>query len=546
MFDRRSIPRMLVLVAVMGCVLAACDPGESVDVATTETTAAETTAPDGADTTGPPDGTDTTAATETTAAEGDGDETLSVAISSEPDNLDVHLSTASPTFLVMENVYDTLVEPAPDLTFQPALATDWEVSEDLLTWTFQLREDVTWHNGREFTADDVVYSFERIMDPDVGAANAFRFESVDAVRAVDDHTVEFVLNRPTPNLLANVGGFKGMAVVPRELVESDSMATDAMGTGPFQFVSYTPGDSIVLESNPDYWGEGPFVDRVEFQFISEPTTALTALRTGEVDITNNIAPQEIPNLRDDAEVELGQMASNNYWYFTCNFEREPFDNISLRRAMSFAIDREQVTQAAFFDAARPTQSPFAPDNFWSTDYAPFSYDPEQAQQLMDEAGVSDLTVDLMLTDEFPHTIQAAQVLASQWSEIGIDTEIRTLDFATWLDEQGAGTYDCFVLGWLNNLDGEYGYYAQHHSEGNSNFHNYSNEQVDELLDEARVTIDDEERRDIYNEAAEFIIDEVSYGYLYIPDALMAWTPEVEGFVMHPDGKTRLRGVSLEE
>lgn len=533
----RSTIRLPVLVIVLAMVAMACDPGESVEVGTTESTTEDTA---GTEDTEPPE------TTTTEGADAGQDQTLVVAISSEPDNLDVHLSTASPTFLVMENVYDTLVEPAPDLSFQPALATDWEVSDDLLTWTFDLRDDVTWHNGRDFTADDVVFSFERIMNPDVGAANAFRFESVDEVVAVDDRTVEFRLNRPTPNLLSAVGGFKGMAVVPRELVEEDNMATDAMGTGPFQFVEYTPGDSIVLEAYPDYWGEGPFVDRVEFRFISEPTTALTGLRTGEIDITNNIPPQEIPNLEEDPDVELGQVPSNNYWYFTCNFDREPFGNISVRRAMSFAIDREQVTQAAFFDAAIPTQSTFGPNSFWYTDYAPFNYDPERAQQLMDEAGVSDLTLDLMLTDEFPHTIDAAQVLASQWSEIGVQTEIRTLDFASWLDEQSAGTYDCYVLGWLNNLDGESAYYAQHHSEGNFNFHNYSNQEVDQLLDDARVTIDDEERRDLYNQAAEQIIDDVSYGYLYIPDALLAWDPAVEGLEMHPDGKTRLRTVSLEE
>ena len=524
--------RLPALLMILAMVVFACDPGDPVDVGATTTTEAE------------PPGEPDPDATTTTAVTDDGEDTLVVAISSEPDNLDVHLSTASPTFLVMENVYDTLVEPAPDLSFQPALATDWEVSDDLLTWTFNLRDDVTWHNGREFTADDVVFSFERIMDPDVGAANAFRFASVEEVVAVDDFTVEFHLTSPTPNLLANVGGFKGMAVVPRELVEGGTMDTDAMGTGPFQFVDYTPGDSIVLEANPNYWGEGPFVDQVVFRFISEPTTALTGLRTGEIDITNNIAPQEIPNLRDSADVELGQMASADYWYFTCNFDREPFDDTSVRQAMSYAIDREQVAQAAFFDAARPAQSAFGQDNFWATDYAPYSHDLDQATSLMEEAGVSDLTVDLMMTDEFPHTIDAAQVLASQWSEIGIDTQIRTLDFASWLDEQGEGTYDCFVLGWLNNLDGEYGYYAQHHSEGNFNFHGYSNQEVDELLDEARVTVDEEARRDLYNEAARHIIDDVSYGYLYIPDALLAWNPNVEGLEMHPDGKTRLRTVSL--
>ncbi|WJK35450.1 ABC transporter substrate-binding protein [Solwaraspora sp. WMMA2065] len=473
----------------------------------------------------------------------DGAGTLVVAISSEPDSLDVHVSTASPTFLVLENVYDTLVEPAPDLSFQPALATEWEVSDDLLTWTFHLREGVTWHNGREFVADDVVASFDRITDAET-AANAWRFETVDEVRAVDDRTVEFVLTQPTPNLLANVGGFKGMAIVAPELIDGDGLTTNAIGTGPFRFVSYTPGDRIILEANQDYWGDGPHVDRVEFRFISEPTTALTNLRTGAVHLTNNVPPQEVATLRDDPAVELGQLASNDYWYFTCNFDRAPFDDIDVRRALSFAIDREQVAQAAYFDAATPVQSAMPPGNFWATDYAPFSYDPDQARELLAEAGVTDLSMDLMLTNEFPHTLAAAEVLASQWGDVGVDVEIRTLDFASWLDEQGAGSYDCYVLGWLNNLDGEYAYYGQHHSTGSFNFHGYANPQVDQLLDQARATVADADRKPLYDQAARFIIDDVSYGYLYSPQASLAWVPQVSGVEMHPDGKTRLRTVRL--
>ncbi|MBT8224534.1 MAG: ABC transporter substrate-binding protein [Dactylosporangium sp.] len=469
--------------------------------------------------------------------------TLVVAISSEPDSLDVHVSTASPTFLVLENVYDTLVEPAADLSFQPALATDWQISEDLLTWTFHLRKDVTWHNGRAFGADDVVASFQRIMDSDV-AANAWRFESVTEVRKVDDLTVEFALNRPTPNLLANVGGFKGMAIVPPELIEGDGLATGAVGTGPFTFVSYTPGDKIVLAANPEYWGEGPFVDRVEFRFIAEPTTALTNLRTGDVHLTNNVPPQQIDALSDDSDVELGRLASNDYWYFTCNFDREPFNNTDVRRALSFAVDREQIAQAAYFDAATPVQSAMGPGSFWATDYAPFSHDPQQSRDLLAKAGVSGLTVDLMLTNEFPHTIQAAEVIASQWKDVGVGVNIRTLDFASWLDEQGKGNYDCYVLGWLNNLDGEYAYHAQHHSGGAYNFQGYANAEVDRLLDEARVQTDDTTRRDRYAAAARLLIDDVSYAYLYTPDTVLAWLPTVKGVEVHPDGKTRLRGVRI--
>jgi peptide/nickel transport system substrate-binding protein len=181
---------------------------------------------------------------------GSGDEpggqggTLVAAISGEPDQLDPHKTSAYASFQVLENVFDTLVEPGDDLEMQPALATDWETSEDGLTWTFTLRDDVTWHNGRAFTAEDVVYSYDRIVDEEL--ANAYRFEAVEDVTAPDPKTVVITVSRPTPNLLANIGAFKGMAIVAKENVEDGSITREPIGTGPFSFESYAPGDNLEL------------------------------------------------------------------------------------------------------------------------------------------------------------------------------------------------------------------------------------------------------------------------------------------------------------
>ncbi|MFP5330797.1 MAG: ABC transporter substrate-binding protein, partial [Acidimicrobiia bacterium] len=219
--------RVLTLLLSLAMVLAACSSGDPVDVGETTTTAG------GTDTTQPSDdGTDTT---EPTA---DSDEMILVAAQgAEPDRLDPHLTSAYASFQVLENVYDTLVQPGPDLQMEPALAESWEISEDNLTWTFTLREGVTFHNGRALTADDVVYSYNRIMDPDTGAANSFRFASIESVEAPDDRTVVINLTRPTPNLLVNIGGFKGMAIIPQEIVEDGTIDTFPIGTGPFRFVS---------------------------------------------------------------------------------------------------------------------------------------------------------------------------------------------------------------------------------------------------------------------------------------------------------------------
>ncbi len=167
---------------------------------------------------------------------------LTAGISGEPDRFDPHLTSAYASFQILENIYDTLVEPGDDLAMQPALATRWEVSDDNLAWTFHLRNGVRWHNGRAFVADDVVFSYQRIMDRRVGAPNAYRFETVESVTAPDDLTVLIKVKRPTPNLLSLIGAFKGMAIVPREIVENGTIDRRPVGTGPFRFVEYVPND----------------------------------------------------------------------------------------------------------------------------------------------------------------------------------------------------------------------------------------------------------------------------------------------------------------
>ena len=464
------------------------------------------------------------------------------AISGEPDQLDPHKTTSYQSFQVLENVYDTLVQPNEELEMEPALAESWETSEDGKTWTFALRDGVKFHNGNPFTAEDVVYSYNRIIDEEL--ANAYRFEAVKSVKAQGDDSVVINLNRPAPNLLEMIGAFKGMAILDKE-TKKLNLKREANGTGPFKLVSVRSGDSIELDANQDYWGEGPNVDGVTFRFLSEPTTALTNLQAGDVHWTDNVPPQQIDSLENNDEVELGRVPSNDYWYFAANQAREPFDDPRVRQALAWAVDREAVTEAAKFGAATPNQTAIPESSAYHHDYAPYSRDVEKAKSLLEEAGVENLKVDLMVTNEYPETVQAAQVLSSQWKDIGVQTKIRTLDFAAWLDEQGKGNFDVFMLGWLGNLDPDDFYYAQHHSKGNFNFQKYKNREVDRLLDQGRVETDEEQRQELYNQAAEQIVDDASYVYLYNPDVVQAWRPEVQGYEARADRAIRLKDVSLE-
>ena len=542
--NTRPMWRTLVLLLTMAMIVAACDSGDSVDVDDPGTT---TKAPPGATTT--PDTTEAT--TEDTTPEAEAEEMVLIAAQgAEPDRLDPHLTSAYASFQVLENVYDTLVQPGPDLQMEPALAESWEISDDNLTWTFTLREGVTFHNGRALTADDVVYSYNRIMDPDVGAANAFRFASIDEVVAVDDLTVEISLTRPTPNLLVNIGGFKGMAIVPQEIVEDGSIDSTPVGTGPFRFVSQSPDQGILLEANPDYWraDEGlPHLDGIRFVQIPDATVKLTNLQTGEAHWIDGVPPQDLESLEGDSDVVLQRVPGGDYHYFALNQEREPFDNPDVRRAIAMAIDRDVITEAAQFGAATPNQTAIPASNFWATDYAPFTPgDLEGASALLEEAGVSDLTIEFMVSSEFPETVTQAQVIASQLAEIGVTVEISDVDFGTWLDRQGQGDFDAFMLSWVGNIDPDDFYYAQHHTDGTFNFQGYSNPEVDALLDDARVETDQDARKALYDEAAQLIVDDASYIFLYNPENVQAWSPQVEGYEVRGDNairfvETRLNG-----
>jgi peptide/nickel transport system substrate-binding protein len=473
---------------------------------------------------------------------GQGSGNLIAAIAGEPDQLDPQKTSAYFSFEVLENVFDTLVEPDANLEMRPALAESWTVSSDQLTWTFHLRKGVTFQDGSPFTADDVVYSYRRIIDEKL--ANVDKFSAVTDVSAPDDDTVLIRVKQPTPNLLTNLGGFKGMAIVQRKNVESGQIATHPVGTGPFAFASQKSGDSIMLAANPHYWGGRPKVPGVTFRFISEPSTALSALQAGEIDWTDSIPTQRVAQLKNDDSIKLAVTPGNDYWYLALNEAREPWKDARVRQAIAYAIDRKAIVQATSYGTATANQLAIPQGNPWYTPYDTYRYDIEKAKSLLAEAGASPETLDMLVTSEYPETVTAAQVIADNLKPLGITVNIRTVDFATWLDEQNTGNFDMLMMGWLGNIDPDDFYYAQHHTDGSSNAQKFSNPDVDRLLDAGRVETNQQARHADYAKAATIIADQVSYIYLYNPSVIQAWTTNLSGYEARRDGAIRFRTASL--
>jgi peptide/nickel transport system substrate-binding protein len=473
---------------------------------------------------------------------GQGSGNLIAAIAGEPDQLDPQKTSAYFSFEVLENVFDTLVEPDANLEMRPALAESWTVSPDQLVWNFHLRKGVTFQDGSPFTADDVVYSYRRIIDEKL--ANVDKFSAVTDVSAAGEDTVLIRVKHPTPNLLTNIGGFKGMAIVSRKNVESGQIATHPVGTGPFAFVSQKSGDSIVLKANPDYWGGAPKVPGVTFEFITEPSTALSALQAGEIDWTDSVPTQRISQLKGDDSLKLAVTPSNDYWYLALNEARAPWNDPRVRQAIAYGIDRQSIVQATSYGSATANQLAIPEGNPWYTPYDRYSYDTDQAKRLLDEAGAHPEKMDMLVTSEYPETVTAAQVIADNLAPLGITVNIRTVDFATWLDEQNSGHFDMLMMGWLGNIDPDDFYYAQHHTDGSSNAQKFSNPEVDRLLDAGRVETNRQVRQQDYAKAATIIADQVSYLYLYNPSVIQAWTTRLSGYDARRDGAVRFRTASL--
>lgn len=462
--------------------------------------------------------------------------TLIAAWAQDPVGLDPHVTSAYSSFQILENVLDTLVELDEELTVQPSLATDWSVSDDGLTWTFNLRDDAQFSNGRAFTADDVVFTYERMLDPETGSGNAYKIAGVTAVEAVDDHTVQFTLDAPNAAFLGHLGLDKSVGIIARESVEDGTINTSPIGTGPFMITEYQPGTSVLLERNPNYWRDGlPYLDAVDIRILPDETVRRSALVSGDIHWTISIPTQALEDLRARHDITVDEIAAPAYWYIGVNLEREPMSDVRVRQAISFALNRDDITEASTFGTGTLTQDPIPSDSRWSFDYAPYPQDLEQARALLEDAGVGGgFDLEVMPTTQYEESIRISQVLQAMLAPLNINVSIRTLEWADWLETQGAGDYDTYVCSWNGLVDPDDYYYAQHKTGEVFNFTGYSNTTVDELLEEGRRTADFDERYEIYEEINQIIVDEAPYIYLYNPQTIHAYVPAVMGFQALPN------------
>lgn len=489
-----------------------------------------------------------------------GDEELVVDLASDPVSLDPHAANDGNSLYVMNAMYDTLVALDTDLEIEPALAESFEQIEDTV-WEAKIREDVIFHDGSELNAEVVKANLDRVLDPDIGSPLAFLFDMIESVDVVDDYTVEITTNAPfsaLPLHLAHPGGH----IISLESIKADyeaiengeeafaSVNENPVGTGYFQYSERSNGEYIKLVKNKDYWGEQANVDEITFKVVPEDMTRIAELETEQAHLIYPVNANDIERIDANDGTYVQQSESSNVTYLGMNTEKEPFDDARVRRAVAMAIDKDIVNEGVTDGVALPAQGPLAPTVFgYSEELDALNYNLDDAKGLLEEAGYAEGFSATVLTNDRT-TADIAEIIQEQLAEIGVDLDVEMMETGAYLEKTANGEMDMFVGSWGTvTLDADYGLYPMFHSEnigepGNRSF--YQNDELDQLLEQAREATDDAERLDLYEKAQQLIIDDAPIVPLYHSVLLAGLQDEVHGFYQYPSSFPFLRDVTLQE
>lgn len=469
--------------------------------------------------------------------------TLTAAISSEPDSLDPATTTLYGSFEVLANVFDTLVEPDPQDRMGPGLATSWTTSANQLTWTFHLRT-TKFQDGTPFTSADVVYTYDRIINQKLAYDTVLA--TVASVSASGPHVVIIRLKQPTPDLLYDLGDSVGLSIVEPSNVESGAIKNHPVGTGPFSVTSWIHGSSISLTANPHYWGGAPKLAGIKFVFVSDATVALQDLKDGDVQWTDNIPIQETKSLESSSGGSFGvhSVPGTEYWYLNLNERNAPFNNPLVRQAIAYAINRNAIVKAATFGTGVANQTAIPKTSAWYYDYAPYTYDPAKAKALLAQAGVHALTLSIMAPSAFTPAVTTAQLVDSELSAIGVKVSIKLVDTPTFLANETTKAWDIYVGGQTTEITPFDFYYLQDSCHGAHNWQEYCNPQVDKLMDQANRVPGTAAQKALYDQAVKIIVDQASYIYLYNQDNVEGWSDSLHGYQIRTDSEVSFRNASL--
>jgi len=471
---------------------------------------------------------------------------LTVALDGEIDTIDPTKSVTIVGFQVYTQMYEGLVAANPMLDgVEPRLAESWDVSQDGLTYTFHLRQGVKFHNGKDFKAEDVKYTFDKIMDPDFGSPRRPNFTTIDHMDVLDDYTVDFVLSHPYAPMLTQL---ETMYIQPSG-TDNDFSKTP-IGTGPFVFIDWVSGQAITLSRNPNYWQAGqPYLDGVVFRPIVEPSTRIVELQSGNVDLLNAVPLKDVSTLQQDSRVQVWSVAGVVRDHVGFNMTRAPFkDNPNLRRAVAWSVDRQTIADQLLYGLGKPAQIP-VPETNWAyttelTNAAGF--DLARAKQFYDQANPKPSTVTVKVSPTYPDEVKMAELMQQSLAQIGLNLVIQQLEWSTWIkDVVSNSDYEMEIVLISGGIDPDDFYYQWLHTGEVFNIVKYSDPQMDKLMLDARSTLDQPTRKQLYTQIANKMLDDVPWSHIIYRQSVMAGNSALKDFVMTGRYDMNFRSVWLD-
>jgi peptide/nickel transport system substrate-binding protein len=473
-----------------------------------------------------------------------------------------NITSDSASHTVGNLIYDGLVQLDKDLNWAPAIAESWQFSKDCLTLTFKLRKNVKWHDGRPFTADDVIFTYKAMLNPKTPTAYRDDFEPVKEVQAVDPYTVRVTYSQPFAKAL----GSWGQTMLPKHLLEKaveEGKLREApqnlkpVGTGPYRFQEWKSGEKVVLVANKDYYIEGrPYIGRIVYRIIPSQATIFLELKAKGVDLAELTAIQyerqtDYPAFKKD--YNKYHYSANRYTYLGFNLKDERFKDRRVRQAFAHAINKAELIEGVVMGLGREATGPYRPGTWAYTDKVKrYEFSPTKARALLAAAGWTDRNGDGILRNKegqpFSFTIRTnqgneerkkvAEIIQQRLKEIGVQTDIQTIEWAALLKEYiKQKRFDAIVLGWGTGVDPDQ--YAVWHSSQNGpdqlNSFSYANAEVDALLEKGRATCHQQERVATYHRIQQILAEDQPYIFLYFRETLPVVSSRVRGIKVEPAG-----------
>lgn len=486
----------------------------------------------------------------------------------DPANLEPGNIEDGNSIYVQQQIYDRLIDYVAGTTdLEPALATEWTASDNGRTWTFKLREGVKFHDGTEFNAEAVRVNFERWWDPNnpLGFRNAGKTYAIweglfggykgsetstlQAINVVDDSTIEFVLKQPFAAFPAAIAsgyfGIASPAAIEKAGADYGIAGAQAVGTGPYKFVEWRTGDRIVLEKNPEYWKSGfPKTDQLVFRFIKEPSARLAELRSGSIDFTVDIAPDQLNELKGDANLQEVRRPPFNVGYLALNTSYEPLAKKEVRQAIAMSLNRKAIVDS-FWSGLATNDSFFMPPSFkqfQDANQGNYEYNPDQAKKMLADAGYPngfDLELWYMPVSRpyFPTPKPIAEAFAADLSAVGIRAKLNTKDWAAYLDDRlKPPGYQAFMLGWTGDYGDPDNFLYYHFGPGGTkDIGNWKNDQAFKLLEDARQESDEAKRAQLYSQVEKIAFDEAVRIPVVHSEPLLAQRSNISGWKPSPLG-----------